>query len=292
MPIWSGRSLTLCDISPRCAVARWQRGGIRGVRVATEQASEWRHKLYHRRNLILMGEPNTALRTVREGMLMSQDELARAVRDAGQRTGEPNDCDKRTVQRWESGVVTAPRGNYARALEYVTGLPIANLGFEGGISRRQAIGVTAAAMVVPLAEDRTSGRGPLTGIWKSRYEYVSSSRDGQTFSSEHYVMVIQRGSRVQIRSLPDSSSDVMMDMSADGQVLTGSWREITEPGGYYKGAVYHGAIQVVVDHTGRRMTGQWAGFNRDGKVDTGPWTLDLVSADTGKDAVRQFSKPA
>ena len=60
---------------------------------------------------------------------MSQEDLARAVRDAGVRTGEPNACNKRTVQKWESGLVTTPRGAYARALEFALGEPIENLGF-------------------------------------------------------------------------------------------------------------------------------------------------------------------
>ena len=56
-------------------------------------------------------------------MRMSQDELARAIREAGQRAGAPNTCTKRLIQRWEAGLVTTPRGAYARALEYVTGQP-------------------------------------------------------------------------------------------------------------------------------------------------------------------------
>jgi DNA-binding transcriptional regulator YiaG len=49
---------------------------------------------------------NTALRAVRDGLRLSQDEFARAIREAGERLGEPNDCTKRLVQRWESGLVS------------------------------------------------------------------------------------------------------------------------------------------------------------------------------------------
>ena len=69
-------------------------------------------------------QPNTALRAARLKRRMSQDDLARAVRDAGARTGEPNACNKRTVQKWESGAVTTPRGTYIRALEFALGEPI------------------------------------------------------------------------------------------------------------------------------------------------------------------------
>src|SRR3954468_3772861 len=108
--------------------------------------------------LVAMGEPatrqpNEALRAVRRGLLMSQGEFALAIRGAGARDGQPNDCSKRLVQRWEAGYVTGtPRGAYARALEAVTGQPIENLGFGGkDTTRRQAIGMAGAASVAAAA---------------------------------------------------------------------------------------------------------------------------------------------
>src|SRR5580704_8535706 len=109
-----------------------------------------------RRSLIRMSEsaerrePNEALRSVRQSLLMSQGEFALAIRAAGERAGEPNDCTKRLVQRWEAGYVAGlPRGNYARALEAVTGQPIENLGFAAedrpAVNRRQALGMAGAA---------------------------------------------------------------------------------------------------------------------------------------------------
>jgi transcriptional regulator with XRE-family HTH domain len=233
-----------------------------------------------------------ALRLVRESLRLSQEELARAIRDAGQRLGEPNDCTKRLVQRWESGLVSTPRGNYARALEYVTGIPIENLGFDGaderyGMSRRQAMGVAAAAAVIPITEAKA--RGPLTGIWLSKYEYPSSSR-GQWYAGAHHVLLIQRGSQIQARSI-GSPSKLLIDLTAEGNVLTGTWREETDPAGYYRGATYHGAIQLTVGPSGHRMKGQWAGFGKDGEVNSGPWILDLVSSDTGAEAIERFSTP-
>jgi DNA-binding transcriptional regulator YiaG len=237
---------------------------------------------------------NTALRAVRDGLRLSQDEFARAIREAGERLGEPNDCTKRLVQRWESGLVSTPRGNYARALEYVTGIPVENLGFDGaderyGMSRRQAMGVAAAAAVIPITEAKAKARGPLTGIWLSKYEYPSSSRGG-VYTGAHYVLLIHRGSKVQARSI-GSPSKLLMDLTAEGSVLTGTWREETDPDGYYRGATYHGAIQLTVGPSGHRMKGQWAGFGKDGEVNSGPWTLDLVSSDTGTEAVERFSVP-
>jgi hypothetical protein len=228
---------------------------------------------------------------------MSQGEFALAVRAAGQRAGEPNDCSKRLVQRWEAGYVTGiPRGAYARALEAVTGQPIENLGFaDDGATRRQALGMAGAAAAAAWAipESKAKGaRGPLTGIWRSTYSYVSSSRGGKTFSSSHYVMVIQHGSRIQVRSLPGTATGrVMMDLTADGQVITGTWSEETDAEGYYKSSTYSGAIHMLLDHTGHRMKGKWLGFNRDGGISDGPWVLDLISADTSKAATERFNRP-
>jgi transcriptional regulator with XRE-family HTH domain len=239
-----------------------------------------------------MTEPNTALRAVRAALHMSQDELARAVRAAGDQAGEPNECSKRLVQRWEAGLVATPRGIYVRALEAATGQPIANLGFPAderyGLNRGAALGMRDDT----LPEAVEIPGGPLTGIWLSRYEYVSSGRGDQTFTSAHYVVILHRGQRVQIRSLPETAAGrVIMDLTANGQVITGTWTEQTNPNGYYQGSVYHGAIQMLLELTGHRMAGKWVGFGRDWELNTGPWTLELVTADTSPESLARYNRP-
>ena len=237
--------------------------------------------------LVSMGTRNVALIEWRESQLLSQGELARMVREAGERAGEPNDCTTRLVQRWEAGEVTAPRGNYARALEAISGQPVENLGFRLGrdMTRRQAVGV-AAVLALPVNEGKA--RGPLTGIWKSRYEYPSSSR-GKTFTSEHTVILLQHGARVQVRSIT-GEGQVSMDLSVDGTTVTGTWNEITSADGYYRGARYSGAIQLLVEPSGHRMAGQWVGYGRSFDVNTGPWQLDLVTVDVSRESVRRHSE--
>lgn len=222
---------------------------------------------------------------------MSQDDLARAIRQAGQRVGEPNSCTKRVVQRWEAGQVKTPRGAYARVLEYVTGQPLENLGFKPadekyGVDRDQALAMAGASWI-PLEDPKA--QGPLTGIWRSTYVYPSSSR-GADFTSEHFVILLQRGDKLQVRSVPASASKVMIELTVNGQVATGTWVESTDPHGFYQGSIYSGGIQFLIDPTGRRMTGKWLGFGRDFDINTGPWTLQLVSSDTGTDAMRQYNK--
>jgi hypothetical protein len=82
-----------------------------------------------------------------------------------------------------------------------------------------------------------------------------------------------------------------MDVTVNGAVVTGSWTEETNPGGYYQGAVYHGAIQLLLEPTGRKMTGKWVGFGRDFDLNTGPWTLELVTSDTDPDTMARYNRP-
>jgi hypothetical protein len=236
---------------------------------------------------MILTEPNTRLLATRRTLRMSRADLARAVRAAGDRIGEPNACSVTTVQRWEQGA--EPRGAYVRALEVATGQPAENLGFPA--AERYGLDTRALSAGPDLEAESRSDTAPLNGIWLSTYVYESSGR-GATFSSSHYVLVVQRGAAVQVRSLPDTAPGrVLMDLTVNGQVVTGTWTEETNPGGYYQGAVYHGAIQMLLEPTGRKMDGKWAGFGRDFDVNTGPWSLELVTHDTSPEAQEKYNRP-
>lgn len=241
--------------------------------------------------VVLMTKPNTRLRAVRLAMRMSQAELARAVRAAGERAGEPNTCSDRQIQRWEAGA--EPRGAYLRALELATGQPAENLGFRADERYNLdagALGLPSDDAWLPETEPR-SAMAPLNGIWLSRYEYESSGRSA-TFASAHYVMLLQHGAKLTVRSLRNTAPGrLMMDLTINGNAITGTWTEETNPAGYYQGAIYHGAIQMLLEPTGRRMAGRWAGFGRDFDINTGPWTLELVTTDTSPQAMAEYNRP-
>jgi transcriptional regulator with XRE-family HTH domain len=250
--------------------------------------------------------PNDVLRAVRVGMRLSQEEFASAIRKVGDALGEPNDASKRLVQRWEAGVSRTPRPVYARALEKVTGRPVEALGF---------------ALPVPMARVHSDGAGghdmeagaegigpvsgseqtnPLSavedysGVWLSRYEYFSSSRD-ETFEGKHYVLLVQHENRLTAESLPGASgnpdSPISLALTVDRNVVTGTWVEQTAVDGYYRGARYHGAVQMLVEPTGRRMAGKWLGFGKDFDVNTGPWELRLMDRSTSKATLERYSRP-
>jgi transcriptional regulator with XRE-family HTH domain len=240
--------------------------------------------------------PNAALRAARMGLLMSQDEFARALQQAG-----AAGASKRQVQRLEAGETLAPRPATARALEVVTGMPIESLGFaapanlrvsgdgHGGHDVARAPGGIQAPTPGPTGQG--AGRANYSGVWLSRYEYYSSGREG-TFTGRHHVVVLQHGDRLTVRSLPGSSdSPLTMDLTVDGNVLTGTWVEQTAREGYYRGARYHGAIQLLAEPTGRRLSGKWVGFGRDMDVNTGPWELVFVDASTSKATLDRYNRP-
>jgi transcriptional regulator with XRE-family HTH domain len=235
---------------------------------------------------------NTALREARRRANLSQYDLARQIREAGHMLGDPNGCTREMVQKWESGRVRRPQGRYLIALEHVFGLPVASLGFDAdiryGMDRGRTISEAGLDAAMPLPEPAES-YGPLSGIWLSTYEYRSSGRDA-AFTSSHYVMVLQRGGRLMVRSLPASESQLSMDLSANGQVVTGTWTELTRGDGYYRGAVYHGALQMLEQDEDQQFVGRWVGFGKDGEINDGAWSLTLVDEHVDADAVERWNR--
>ncbi|MBF6362455.1 helix-turn-helix transcriptional regulator [Nocardia farcinica] len=240
--------------------------------------------------------PNTALRAARNARLMSQDDLARALRAAGCPS-----ATKRLVQRWEAGHTVHPRPAHARALERVMGLPIETLGFGAVMAGRDLSGaqdgsheVDSAIGEVAAEQRATSATrsrlpGNYAGVWLSRYEYYSSGRDA-TFTAAHHVVVLQHDDRLTVRSLPGSAHSAMeMDLTVDGHVATGTWSERTASDGYYGGARYHGAIQLLIELTGRRMAGKWVGFGKDFEINSGPWELVLRNPSTAKSVIDAYN---
>lgn len=56
------------------------------------------------------------------------------------------------------------------------------------------------------------------------------------------------------------------------------------------GARCFGALQMLVEPTGRRMAGKWVGFGKEFDVNTGPWRLEFIDADTGKATITKYNR--
>jgi hypothetical protein len=160
---------------------------------------------------------------------------------------------------------------------------------QGGHDMEAGVNGVAPAVTVPQAMPQTPSRN-YSGVWLSRYEYFSSGRES-AFTGLHYAVILQHGNRLTVRSLPGSSdSPLTMDLEVDGHVATGTWTEQTATEGYYRGARYHGAIQLLVEPTGRRMTGKWVGFGKEFDVNTGPWELVFQDASTNKATLAAYDR--
>ncbi|HKM57012.1 MAG TPA: hypothetical protein VJY33_26635, partial [Isosphaeraceae bacterium] len=109
------------------------------------------------------------------------------------------------------------------------------------------------------------------------------------YTSRHYVLLLRRGGRLMVRALPASASQVSMDLGVNGQVITGTWAERTQEGGYYRGAAYTGAIQLL-EESAERLNGVWVGFGKESEINTGPWSLTLVDGHVDTDAVERWNR--
>ncbi|GDY29444.1 hypothetical protein [Gandjariella thermophila] len=114
------------------------------------------------------------------------------------------------------------------------------------------LGIEAEAAPVRRTE---SPNNIFSGIWHSRYVYPSTGRDAELVG-EHYVVIRQQGDRLIGESVPASNGSILrLDLALSGPVATGTWSERTSPAGYYRGSIYHGAIQLVIDPPGKTTRG-------------------------------------
>jgi hypothetical protein len=234
--------------------------------------------------------PNTALIEACRRAGFSQYSLATAVRRAGFLSGYPNGCTREMTARWWRGTVRRPHPRYQILLEQVLGQPIASLGFDADLSydasRPQVL--ADAGLDTPMTlPDPAGSYGPLSGIWLSSYSYPSSGR-AMSCTSQHHVVLLATGAQLMARSVPASASGLSMALTARGRVLTGSWTEQTRPAGYYRGAAYHGAIQMITAEDERTIAGRWAGFGKNGEINDGPWSLQLVTGQLTPEAISTY----
>lgn len=210
------------------------------------------------------------------------------------------------------GNESGPQGSVAELverLERTSAEELAKLGSawvkSGGdaVSRRSlllkltaALTLTASSLATATDEaaaassnhDDKATSSNFTGIWLSRYHYTSTGR-GEDFVGEHYVVMHQRGDSLTAQSVPaGNGSLLMLDLNVRGTVATGTWAERTSPEGYYRGSVYHGAMQLVIDPMGKSMRGKWVGFDRQFEISSDTWELHWVEEATTAQALRKY----
>jgi hypothetical protein len=116
------------------------------------------------------------------------------------------------------------------------------------------------------------------GTWHSTYWYPSNKHDGED-TSKYEVTVYQQGNSLVLESKPnDIGAYILIRLTIDGNLATGTWHETTSPDGEFKGMIYSGALQLLISEDGKKMTGKWVGIGRDHHKDaadiySGRWEL-------------------
>jgi len=95
------------------------------------------------------------------------------------------------------------------------------------------------------------------GVWRSHYAYHDRATDHEAVS-EHYVRVHQSDNHLIIEAIPGANKAyVIVRLTLDRNIATGTWQEQTDPQGYYKGSTYSGALQLLVSDDKRSMQGKY-----------------------------------
>ena len=120
-----------------------------------------------------------------------------------------------------------------------------------------------------------------SGEWKSTHSYPTKD-DSAEEVSEYAVTAYQTGHDIVFQSQHTKDGSYMLiRLSIDGDIATGTWYEHTSPGGDFSSTMYSGAGQLIIDKDKTRMEGLWAGAGMDHKagkprVYTGRWELNKV----------------
>jgi hypothetical protein len=111
-----------------------------------------------------------------------------------------------------------------------------------------------------------------SGAWLSNYSYHEGEDNSQ------HIVTFEGGTEIAGRSLvqPDGSELLLrLTHDAESNTLTGTWHETTSPAGPYKGRVFHGVLQLILNEVGDKAEGKWLGYNSNvTHVNTGNWKLE------------------
>lgn len=121
--------------------------------------------------------------------------------------------------------------------------------------------------------------------WQCTHWYPSAD-DAAEERCTHDVVAHRRGNKWVLESVPnDDKSHMVVNLTLDGSLATGSWTEQTLGDGTYEGLTYSGAMQLLVSPDGKHMDGKWVGIGREPQADggfqpkiyTGRWLIEQAA---------------
>jgi len=112
-----------------------------------------------------------------------------------------------------------------------------------------------------------------SGLWNSQFTYVNKL-EPEGGVSEYDVKIYQTGNQLVLQSIPGPTENYFVArLTLDDKILTGTWQEDASPTGVYKGQIYYGAGQLLIDSSGESMHGKIVEYNNDMEIITGDWKL-------------------
>jgi hypothetical protein len=115
-----------------------------------------------------------------------------------------------------------------------------------------------------------------SGVWHSKYR-VPSGPEGKIIETEHDVVMYRQGNHLIIETLPKEDGSYMMARFAiDGRIVTGTYHSENSPKSSAKGAVYHGAAQLILNEEGSTLKGKGVGFGKNMEVKISDWELARI----------------
>jgi len=146
-------------------------------------------------------------------------------------------------------------------------------------------------------EEDMSAANKFSGLWYCRYWYPSNDHPGEDIS-EYCARIEPSGRQFVLHSLSDMGETkgayMLARFSVDDTVVTGSWLENTSPQGSFKGAMYSGVFQLLLDETATRIVGKWTGIGQEqGKMQvyTGRWEIARMPEEDVAKRMRKQHKP-
>ncbi len=104
------------------------------------------------------------------------------------------------------------------------------------------------------------------GRWRCTYWFPSNTFVGEE-PSQYTMVARQEGDELVLESEPNAEkSHLLVRLTLHDDIASGTWHEITSPTGEFKGALYDGSGQLVIDAKTHFMEGKWAGAGFDRKL--------------------------
>lgn len=120
------------------------------------------------------------------------------------------------------------------------------------------------------------------GTWHSTYWYPSNTHSGEDTSEYDVVAKLADGQLVLQSKPTENGAYILIRLSIDDDIATGTWHETTAPEGAFKGMVYSGALQLIISKDSKTMEGKWVGIGRDYTLNrpdifVGKWKLTRLA---------------